>query len=164
MVVPVETACPWRTKFIAALVLFAFAESIAYKLQDRGERLLGVGAFGLDGYGGALAGGEHHHAHDAFRIDPPLVARDPDLRSERARGLGELRRGARVQAQLVDDFSGGASHRSTGPRSYGRRLRRRRSAPSPPPRRAARRGARARAPASAGWPPRGPPPCRPAGA
>src|SRR5258707_13478059 len=164
MVMPVETACPCRTKFIAmpcpgGLLLLAFAELIAYQLQDCVDRSLRVGAVRLDRDARALARREHHHPHDAFRVDPAPVARDPDVAGEGARRLRQLRRGARVQAELVDDLRGRARHCSTGRCSCARRRRRRPRAPSPRPRLPAPRGARGRAPASAGWRPRGPRPC-----
>src|SRR5260221_655231 len=113
MVMPVETACPCRTKFIAmpcpgGLLLLAFAELIAYQLQDCVDRSLRVGAVRLDRDARALARREHHHPHDAFRVDPAPVARDPDVAGEGARRLRQLRRGARVQAERM----GGGAQRA----------------------------------------------------
>src|SRR6185369_11212780 len=119
MAMPAETPAPCRVKqasamaarggapafasgFSTALVLvgsFTLAGSFAF------AELVRVGALGLDHDGGALAGGQHHHAHDALGVHAPAVARQPDLARELARGLGELGRGPRVQAQLVDDLS-----------------------------------------------------------
>jgi hypothetical protein len=33
------------------------------------QRLVGTFAFGVDGHGRALAGGQHHHPHDALGVD-----------------------------------------------------------------------------------------------
>jgi hypothetical protein len=59
----------------------------------------------------SAASGEHHHAHDAFRVDAPAAAREPDVALEAARHVGELRRGARVQPELVHDLGVRACHR-----------------------------------------------------
>ena len=48
---------------------------------------------------------QHHHPHDALGIDAPAVALDPDVAAVLAGHLRQLGRGARMQAQLVDDFS-----------------------------------------------------------
>src|SRR5262245_26806453 len=115
MVMPVETACPCRTKFTASgsasrFTSFAFAELVLDQPEDGGERGVGVLAVGLDLHRAADAGGEHHHAHDALRVDAPAAAREPDLALEAARQLSELGGSAGMQAQLVDDFRVGARH------------------------------------------------------
>ena len=58
----------------------------------------------------ADAGGQHHHAHDALGIDAAVAAREPDLAGIAARELGELGRGARMQAQLIADGHGCLDH------------------------------------------------------
>src|SRR5690606_32659822 len=143
MVMPGDTACPWRTKF----TLLALSEALRDELPQGLDRLLRVGSLGLDEHRRAPAGGEHHDAHDALRVDPPAAAREPDLGLESARDLGELRRGPRVQAELVHDLDFLTGHRSSGRCSCAPPLRRRPSMPAPPPRAAPagpRRGSSAR--------------------
>src|SRR5262245_8311071 len=115
---PPETPAPCRVKLAAAVwdspgfkVLLLLAEALGDQLAERRHRRVGVLALGLDENAAALARGEHHHAHDALRVHAAAVAREPDLRGEAGRDLGELRRGARVQAELVHDLSLGSSHR-----------------------------------------------------
>src|SRR5471032_3014839 len=82
-------------------------------VEERLERVDGghfVDAVGLELDGRAEARGEHHHAHDAFRVDAPPVARDPHARLELRCHLRELGGGARVQAQLVGDLDGALDH------------------------------------------------------
>src|SRR3954465_5688546 len=105
---PAATAWPCRTKFMGGKasrggLLFTLSEAIADQLGESGKRGLGIGTFGLDFHRRALAGGKHHYPHDAFRIPPPPAAREPDLALVAARHVRELRRGARVQAEPVDD-------------------------------------------------------------
>src|SRR5204863_5537476 len=69
---------------------------------------------GLDDDRGALAGGEHHHAHDALRVYPAAVARQPELARVAARHLRKLGRGPGMQAKLIDDQHFSARHH--GPR------------------------------------------------
>src|SRR5512134_1853813 len=61
---------------------FALPELFHDQLHDRLHRLLLVRAAGLDGHLRALGRGQHHHAHDAFRIDAAAVARQPYLALE----------------------------------------------------------------------------------
>jgi hypothetical protein len=63
---------------------------------------------------GADAGGQHHHAHDALGIDAAFAAADPDFAGEAAGQLGQLGRGARVQAQLIADGRGRLDHGCVG--------------------------------------------------
>src|SRR5690606_31577817 len=83
--------------------LFAFAELVADQRDQRAQRRIGILADGVDLDAAALSGGQHHYSHDALGVDAPAVARQPDVRLESAGGLGQFGRGARVQAQLVDD-------------------------------------------------------------
>ena len=73
-----------------------------------------------------------------WRQDDPddlvLRAREPDLALKSACDVGELRRGARVQAEAIDDCGIHARHQGIDPSSYGRRLRRRRKPRASPPR------------------------------
>ena len=63
------------------------------------------GPLGLERHLRALAGGEHHHAHDALGVDAAAVARHRDVALVLRRELRELGRRARVQAELVDDLN-----------------------------------------------------------
>ena len=51
----------------------------------------------------ADASGEHHHAHDAFRVDLAAAMNQPGVALETLQQLHEFRRGARVQAEFVGD-------------------------------------------------------------
>src|SRR6185436_8583214 len=103
---PADTATPCSTKF----TLLPLVELARDQLLQRCERSFGVHPVGLDGDGGAFARGEHHHAHDALRVDAAAVARQPELALVAARDLGQLGRGPRVQAELVDDLYLSARH------------------------------------------------------
>src|SRR5688500_2751945 len=82
---------------------FALAELVREELLDLGDRLGLVGAVGFELDRRPQARGEHHHAHDALRVDAPALARDPDRGSEAPGCLRELGGGARVQPELVGD-------------------------------------------------------------
>src|SRR5882672_429916 len=114
---PPETPAPCSVKLAAMAPVFSpsftsllFPEALADQLDQRGERGFGILALGFDENAAALAGGEHHHPHDALRVHAATVARQPNLGREGAGDLGELGRGARVQAQFVHDFSFGLRH------------------------------------------------------
>ena len=83
----------------------SFAELVFHQLRHRVERRVGVRAGGFDPDPAALAGGEHHHAHDALRVHAPAVPRQPHVGAELGRDLRHLGRRARVQAELVLDLN-----------------------------------------------------------
>ena len=60
----------------------------------------------------ARAGGKHHQAHDRRAADRGAVLLDRDLGLEAAGELDEFRRGARMQAALVDDLEIRGNQRS----------------------------------------------------
>src|SRR3990172_6335615 len=99
MVMPADTAMPCSAKFTYPPLV----ELVRDQSLQRGEGRIRVLALGLDRDRGAIAGGKHHHAHDAFRVHPAAAARQPEFALEAARDLGELGRSPRMQAQLVDD-------------------------------------------------------------
>src|SRR6516225_2155796 len=102
---PCETGSPWIVKDIGRFLrLLGFAEAFSDQLEHCGQGSIGILAFGVDDDTCALAGGEHHHAHDALRVDPLSVAFEPYVGGKLAGGLRQFRRGSRMQAQLVDDW------------------------------------------------------------
>src|SRR5262245_55227832 len=113
MAMPPDTPMPCIVKLTldaGPVMSFAFAELVGEEFLDGVGRLLLVGAVGLDLDHGAQARRQHHHAHDAFRVHAPAVARDPHLARELPRGLRELRRSARMQPQLVGDLDRALDH------------------------------------------------------
>ncbi|KMQ82522.1 hypothetical protein RF55_22647, partial [Lasius niger] len=46
-------------------------------INDGGDGLGFVAAFGTDGQEHPLTGGQHHHSHDALRIDFAVVVEQP---------------------------------------------------------------------------------------
>src|SRR5258706_12995349 len=94
----------------SGLTLLALAELVVEEPLDGADRVLLVGAVGLELDGRAQARGEHHHAHDAFRVHAPAIFRDEDRALELRRRLGELGGCARVQARLVGDGDGALDH------------------------------------------------------
>src|SRR6185436_8891479 len=129
MAIPPETPRPWSAKLGTAL--FALAEAIA---DERDDRLHGLGlvrAAGLERDLRALARGQHHDAHDALRVDFPVVARQRDIALVFRRELRELRRGARVETQFVDYLNFALRH-TPDPRSCAERRRSRRTPPASP--------------------------------
>jgi hypothetical protein len=69
-----------------------------------GDAVLFVGAVRFQRHLRALAGGQHHDAHDRLGVDAASVARQPDVALELGGQLGEFGGSAGVQAQLVDDL------------------------------------------------------------
>ena len=98
-------------------------------LKSSTVRWLQSGAAGLDDDLGALGGRQHHDAHDALGVHPAAVAGEPDFALETAGELRELGRGARMQAELVDDFNFPLLHCSGSRVTCGRPPRRRRTRP-----------------------------------
>src|ERR1700680_2435707 len=117
MAMPPDTPIPWMVKEqVAAAGLMvtvspALVELVDEQLLDRRERGFLVGALGLQLDRRAQARGEHHHAHDALGVHAPALALDPDAALEPGRRLGELRRGPRVQPELVGDRDGALHNR-----------------------------------------------------
>lgn len=88
----------------------SLAEPICHDAFDGFDRLVAVGASGGDLELDALDCTEHHHLHDGFAVDDFLgavAAVDSDVRLELGGGVNEHHRGARVQAQAVDDRHNG---------------------------------------------------------
>jgi hypothetical protein len=83
--------------------LLPFAELVVDERDDRVHRRLLIGPGGFDLDGGADAGRQHHHAHDALGIHAPIVSRHEHIALKAAGQLGQLCRGTRMQAQLIDD-------------------------------------------------------------
>src|SRR5882672_3060629 len=114
---PPETPAPCSVKLAAIAPVFSpgftlllLPEALADELDQSRKRGVRVFAVGLDQNAAALDGGKHHHPHDALRVDAAAVARQPHLGRKGAGDLGELGRGARVQSELVHDFSLGLRH------------------------------------------------------
>src|SRR3569623_2060327 len=112
MAMPRATAMPCTENVIARSL--PFAEPVADQREQRVHRFLLALAVGLDRDLGAYTGGQHHDAHDALGIDAARAATEPDVAREAARQLGELGRGARMQAQLIADGRGFLDHGSVG--------------------------------------------------
>src|SRR5689334_12457884 len=113
---PPETPMPWSAKLTmqGARVggsLLSFSKAVADERTERLHRLRFVGTRDLQRDLRSLAGSEHHDAHDAFRIDLAAVAHDLHVAVELRGELRELRRCARMQAQLVDDLDFASKHR-----------------------------------------------------
>src|SRR5438552_5466209 len=90
---------------------FGLAELLAEEFLERRRGVAFVGPFDLELDHRADARGEHHHPHDALRVHAPSVALDPDAALEFRGELRELRRGARVQPELVADADRALDHR-----------------------------------------------------
>src|SRR5574340_1746227 len=100
MAMPPETPTPCRVKLIKGPPAewpwsFPLPEAVADQAGECDDGLRLVGAGGFDGDAAALVGGQHHHPHDAFGIDPAAVAREPDVALKLARERGQLGRGTR---------------------------------------------------------------------
>ena len=86
------------------------SEAVFDELGEACEHLFGVFAACLDVDRSALPGREHHDGHDAFTVGAALAGPDANTCSEAAADADELRRGACVQSQLVDDGGGDLRH------------------------------------------------------
>src|SRR5438477_648929 len=104
MAMPPETPMPCIVKLTAdgaarvpsgLMGSLRLVELVGEELLDRVGRRRLVGPFGLELDRRPHSSREHHHAHDALRIDAPAVALDPDAALELRRRLRELGRGAR---------------------------------------------------------------------
>src|SRR5664279_6170639 len=98
---------------MAAALLLALAELVGDELQHGLQSLFGALAFRIDDYGRPLAGGQHHHTHDALGIDAAAAPLHPDLAGKGAGKLCQLGRSAGMQPELVDDFNFDARHVGT---------------------------------------------------
>src|SRR5690606_22938736 len=83
---------------------FRFAEAAVDEVDQRIHGFLLALAAGFQGDRAAVAGGQHHDAHDAFGIDAAFVALYPDVTRKLAGGLRQACRGAGMQPELVDDL------------------------------------------------------------
>src|SRR6266545_3810065 len=79
------------------------AEPARNKGFERIQNLFRLRSERLHGDRGAGRGSEHHQAHDRCPAHALAAARHPHLRIERLDRPHELRRGARMQALLIDD-------------------------------------------------------------
>ena len=97
--------------------LFAFVEVSVDQVYQGIHRFLRLIPFSAQVDLGALAGGEHHHRHDAFAVDRGLRrAADPDGGVlELSRDSDKLGRRSGMQTQLVDDFNFLSRHRGVNP-------------------------------------------------
>lgn len=80
-----------------------FLELAGDEILKGGHRGIGVRTVGADGDDGAVAGGEHHQAHDALAIDFLTILLNEDVRLETVGGFDELRRRAGMDAELVEN-------------------------------------------------------------
>src|SRR5262245_444909 len=88
----------------------SLSELVAHQRGDRRCGLRLVAALGLELDLGALAGRQHHHAHDALGIHTTTSSAPVHLAGKAAGQLGELGRRARMQPQLVIDREYGLDH------------------------------------------------------
>src|SRR5471032_979690 len=84
--------------------LLAFAKPVVNQDGERVDASLLVFAISLQCHFGALAGGQHHHAHDGLGIDAARVAGQPHIALELGGQLRKFGGSACMQSQLVDDF------------------------------------------------------------
>ncbi len=84
--------------------LFWFAKTVINELDQRIHGCLFITAIGFQCDFAALAGSQHHHAHDALGIDPATITLDPDFTGMLAGSLRQLSRCAGMQTQFIDDF------------------------------------------------------------
>ena len=80
-----------------------FLELASDQVGDGVERGVGVGAIGAYGDDRAVAGGEHHQAHDALAIDFLAILLDEDVGLEAIGRFDKLGGGTGVDAELVED-------------------------------------------------------------
>src|SRR5450830_1356362 len=90
--------------------LLAFAKPVINQGGERIDTCLLIIALGFQGHFRALAGGQHHDAHDGLGVDAARVAGQPDVALELGGELGKFGGGACVQSQLVDDFEFSLNH------------------------------------------------------
>src|ERR1700755_3614166 len=102
---PAETPSPWRRTSCRASViappLLALAELVIDQGDDRGHRLGGALALGLDRDRRALGRHQGQQAQDALAVDLVRALDHGDLARELRPGLNELGARARVQAYVV---------------------------------------------------------------
>src|SRR5690606_21580775 len=84
--------------------LLVLAEAVREQLGDRLVRRAGVVALDAKANAAAAGRGQHHQAHDALGVYRLAVELDPHLAVEFRGEIDQLRRGAGVQSELVDDF------------------------------------------------------------
>ena len=108
-----ESAGGGKGEYAADSVL---VETAGDKFLDFFEEFFGVGPGGGDSEFGAMAGGEHHEAHDRLAIDFLPVFLDPDFGFEAVRRLDEEGRGPGVQPVAVENnqLAGEATVRRAG--------------------------------------------------
>jgi hypothetical protein len=128
-VIRMEADYPYPLRGIArlAVVLVGHVEPGRHEVGQGDERLLGVGATGLQVEHRAALGGEGRHIEDALAVDPPAPVIDPDLGPEGVRQADELAGRPHVEPVGVDDLDpaacrGRSVHRLS-PRRMGLALR-----------------------------------------
>lgn len=92
--------CCGRNEFRGPSVFLEFASD---EVGDGVERGVGVGAIGAYGDDRAVAGGEHHQAHDALAIDFLAILLDEDVGLEAIGRFDKLGGRTGVDAELVED-------------------------------------------------------------
>src|SRR3954471_22246169 len=108
MAMPEDTPMPWRICISAAGIgspkSALFVEAVGDQLRHRAHGVLFVVAVATDRHPGPLAGGQQQDAEDALGVDllAVLLHRHPAL--EFSRGVHQLGRRSRVQAEPVDDL------------------------------------------------------------
>lgn len=80
-----------------------FLELAGNQVSDGGDGGIGVQSFRADSDHRAVAGGEHHQAHDAFAINFLAVLFNEDIRFKAVRHFDELSRWSRMDTELIED-------------------------------------------------------------
>ena len=95
-----QTAPIRATDFVALLL---FAETVSDQGRDRFERIFLLFAAGPQCQDSPLAGGEHHYLHDALGVHVLVSQAELDAAREGLGEVDELRRGAGMKPERVDD-------------------------------------------------------------
>src|SRR5687767_1609264 len=88
----------------------SFPEAVGDYRGERIECRFGVGSLGPELNHRAAFGRQHHHAHDALAVHFHIIADDRYLALEACRRLDDLRRGTRMNPELVHDLHGALRH------------------------------------------------------
>ena len=106
-----------RRGFFASAV---FVEPAFEQCDHCVHRRSPVFAVGAHGHGGALTGGQQHHAHDALGVHLAPFGGDGDAATEAGDGLDQFGGGARVQAETVVDDQFAFDHGVNLPNDFDR--------------------------------------------
>src|SRR4030066_234889 len=107
MAMPLLTPVPGRF----TMGFFSLAEAVGDQREQLRQGLVLVLAVHAELDLRALAGRQHHDAHDAFAVGVLAVAPEGHVALEVRGETDELGRGARVHAQLVENLGGYGLHR-----------------------------------------------------